>query len=206
MEATARRVRADRNRRRLPERGAASRWTRRIAGLLATLAFLGVGVASYEMIAPRHKAAANAALAPTPVPTPAAKHHKRHKAKHHGLTKAQKAARRSAVARVRQLGFTTVKSSDYDPRATLRVLVARPVGNASAGSYAFFFDRATYLGRDSLSPSASVKVAGQTEHSVILSYRTCCPAKRVPVRFKLVGGQLQPTKALPASYLRAVHR
>ena len=205
MEATARRVRAERNRRRLPERGGVSRWTRRIAGVLATAAFLGVGVASYEMIAPDHKAAANAVLAPTPTPAPA-KHHKRHKPRHHGLTKAQKAARTAAVAEVRRQGYTALKASVYDPRATLRVLIARPVGDASGGSFAFFFNRTTYIGRDSLSPSASVKVAGQTPNSVILSYRTCCPARHVPVRFKLEAGQLHPQQLVPASYLRAVQR
>jgi LppP/LprE lipoprotein len=204
MEATARRVRAERNRRRLPPRGALARWTRRITGLLATAAFLGVGVASYKMIAPQHKAAANAVLAPTP--TPVAKRHKRHKAKHHGLTKAQKAQRTAAVAEVRRQGYLALKPSDYDPKATFRVLIGRPVGDPSGGSYAFFFHGGTYLGRDSLSPSASVKVAAQTPNSVVLSYRTCCPARRVPVRFKLTAGQLQPTQPVPASYLRAVHR
>ncbi len=202
---TARRVRADRNRRRLPQRGAVSRWTRRITGLLATAVFLGVGVASYKMIVPDHKAAAGAALAPEPTATPAT-HHKRHKATHHALTKAQKAQRTAAVAEVRRQGYTALKASDYDPRARFRVLIGRPVGDASGGSYAFFFNRGSYLGRDSLSPSASVKVAGQTKGSVVLSYGTCCPAKRVPVRFKLEAGRIHPLQVIPASYLRAVRR
>jgi hypothetical protein len=208
MEATARRVRADRNRRRLPQRGAVSRWTRRILGLLATAAFLGVGVASYKMIAPEHSASAGAALAPTATPPPA---HHRHKPKHHShgpkpLTKAQKAARTAAVAELRRQGYTTVKASDYDPRATLRVLVGRPVGNAGAGSYAFFFDGGHYLGRDSLSPTADLKVLRQTEHAVTLSYGTCCPSRHVHVRFRLQGDSVAAAQPLPPSYLRAVHR
>ena len=203
MEATARRVRADRNRRRLPARGALSRWTRRIAGLLATAAFLGVGVASYKMIAPAHKATADAALAPTATATPAA-HHK--KAEHHGLTKAQKAARTRAVAAVRHQGYTAIRAADYDPRATFRVLIGRPAGDLSGGAFAFFFNRGAYLGRDSLSPSASVKVAAQTKNSVVLSYRTCCPVKHAAVRFKLQAGRAQPQQTIPASYLRAVQR
>jgi hypothetical protein len=207
MEATARRVRAERNRRRLPPRGAASRWTRRVTGLLATAAFLGVGVASYKMIVPEHSHSASAALAPAP--TAAAAEH--HKAKHHkhkpkGLTKAQKAARTAAVAEVRRQGYTALKASDYDPRANFRVLIGRPVGDAGAGSYAFFFNRGAYVGRDSLSPSASVEVAGQTPNSVILSYRTCCPAKHVPVRFKLEAGAVHASSLVPPSYLRAVQR
>lgn len=208
MQATARRVRADRNRRRLPYRGAISRWTRRITGLLATAAFLGVGVASYKMIAPEHSASASAALAPQPTAT-ATTHHR--KAKHHarkpkGLTKAQKAARTAAVAEVRRQGYTTLKASDYDPRSTFRVLIGRPVGDAGAGSFAFFFNRGTYLGRDSLSPSASVKKVGQTPNSVILSYRTCCPAKHVHVRFKLQSGGVHASSLVPPSYLRGVQR
>jgi hypothetical protein len=206
MEATARRVRAERNRRRLPPRGALSRWTRRIIGLLATAAFLGVGVASYEMIAPDHKTSASAALVPRATAAPATRHRKRHKARHHGLTKAQKAARTAAVAEVRRQGYTALKASDYDPRATFRVLIGRPVGDASGGAYAFFFNGGTYLGRDSLSPSASVKVAGQAKRSVLLSYGTCCPAKSVPVRFKLQAGRIHALQAIPPSYLRAVRR
>jgi hypothetical protein len=205
MEATARRVRSERNRRRLPQRGAWSRWTRRITGLLATAAFLGVGVASYKMIAPDHKAAASAALVPTATPA-ASTRHKRHKVKHHGLTKAQKAQRTAAVAEVRRQGYLALKPSQYDPRATVRVLIGRPVGDPSGGSYAFFFNRGTYLGRDSLSPSASLRLAKQSRTSVTLSYGTCCPAKRVPVRFKLQAGRIQPVQAIPASYLRAVRR
>lgn len=207
MQATARSVRAERNRRRLPPRGGVSRWTLRIAGLLATAAFLGVGVASYKMIAPDHSTADDAALPPAPAPT--AVHH--HKAKHHahkpkGLTKAQKAARTAAVAELRGQGYTTLKARDYDPRATLRVLIGRPVNDAAAGSFAFFFEGGHYLGRDSVSPSASVKVAKQTEHTVTLAYRTCCPAKHVDVRFKLESGQVHAMQLIPPSYLRAAQR
>jgi hypothetical protein len=206
MEATARRVRAERNRRRLPARGGLSRWTRRIAGLLATVAFLGVGVASYKMIRPAHKASANAALVPRATTAPAKHHRKHHKAKRQGLTKAQKAARTAAVAEVRRQGYLAVRAADYDPKATFRVLIGRPVGDPSGGAFAFFFNGGSYVGRDSLSPSASLKVTGQTKNSVQLRYGTCCPAKRAYVRFKLLAGRVQPLQVIPASYLRAVRR
>ena len=191
----------------MPYRGAISRWTRRIAGLLATAAFLGVGVASYKMIAPAHDSTAGAAVVPTVTAAPA--HH--HKAKHHShkpkpLTHKQKAARTAAVAELRSQGYTALKPSDYDPRAAFRVLIGRPVGDAGGGSYAFFFAGGRYLGRDSLSPSASLKVVGQTAHSVVLAYRTCCPAKRVPVRFKLEPQGIHALQTIPPSYLRAVRR
>jgi hypothetical protein len=176
-------------------------------GLLATAAFLGVGVASYKMIRPAHGSTAGAALVPAATPAPV--HH--HKASHHRhrpkpLTHSQKAARTAAVAELRRQGYTALKRSDYDPRAAFRVLIGRPVGDAGGGAYAFFFSRGRYLGRDSLSPSASVKVVGQTAHSVVLSYRTCCPVKRVPVRFKLEPQGIHALQTIPPSYLRAVRR
>jgi hypothetical protein len=205
MEATARRVRAERNRRRLPHRGAIARWMRRVMGLLATAAFLGVGVASYKMIAPAHEATAGAALLPTATPAPA--HH--HKASHHKpkpLTHKQKAARTAAVAELRSQGYTPLKTSDYDPRATLRVLIGRPVGDSAGGRYGFFFAGGRYLGRDSLSPTASLKVLRHGKRSVTLSYGTCCPVKHTHVRFKLQDGGIEPVQSVPPSYLRAVRR
>jgi hypothetical protein len=164
-----------------------------------------VGVASYKMIVPDHSTPKRAALGPAPAA--AAAHH--HKAAHHkpkGLTKAQKAARRAAVAELRAQGYVALRPRDYDPRAAFRVLIGRPVGNAGGGSFAFFFWGGRYVGRDSLSPSASVKVVGQTKRTVLLSYRTCCPVKHVHVRFKLTSGQIQAEQLIPPSYLRAVGR
>src|SRR3954468_11527332 len=88
MEASARRGRAERDRRRLPARRTLYRWTRRVTGVLATAAFLGVGVTAYRMIAPDHQG--SAALDLAPAATPAARHHKaahRHAHKPNGLTK-----------------------------------------------------------------------------------------------------------------------
>src|SRR3954468_13812096 len=74
MEASARRVRAERDRRRMPPRRALYRWTRRIMGLLATAGVLGVGGAAYERIAPDGDAG-SAAVDLAPAATPA-KHKK----------------------------------------------------------------------------------------------------------------------------------
>src|SRR4051794_7955366 len=139
MDSSARRVKAERDRKRLPQRGPASRWTRRIAGVIATGAFIGVGFASAQMIIPDSGEKA-AAVVPTPTPTPKPKAKKaaKHKAKPKGLTRAQKAARAGAVAKVRRQGFTTIRTSDYNPKAKLRVLIGRPVGDAAGGHTAFF--------------------------------------------------------------------
>jgi hypothetical protein len=49
-------------------------------------------------------------------------------------------------------------------------------------------------------------VVGQTRHSVVLSYRTCCPVQHTHVRFRLEAGQVHALSPLPPSYLRAVQR
>jgi hypothetical protein len=187
MDSRARRVKAERDRRRLPHRSGASRWTLRAACLLATVAFLGVGVASALMIAPDGngaKATVGAAAARTPTPTPAPKKKARPKPK--GPSKAQLAQRRAAVDEVRR---------DYDFKATLRVLIGRPVGDAAGGSYAFFFDRDTFLGKDSTSPSSKLRVSKSSKTMVTLTYETS--AGRTKVRFKLLGQTLQPLDPIP---------
>src|SRR3954449_3901472 len=157
MDASARRVRSERDRRRLPERGPWARWTRRLAGLLATAVFLGVGFASAQMILPDTGKDGSAAVeaAPAATPTKASKTKKSDKktkaGKPKGLTKAQKAARAAAVKQVRSQGFTTLSAADYNPKATLRVLIGRPVGDAGGGYQAFFFAKDAYLGKDALS-------------------------------------------------------
>ena len=175
-------------------------------GLLATAAFLGVGVASYKMIAPAHDSTAGAALIPTATATPPAHHHKASHHKPKPLTHKQKAARTAAVAQLRGQGYTPLKTSDYDPRAPFRVLVGRPVGDSGGGRYAFFFAGGRYLGRDSLSPSADLKVVRHGKRSITLSYGTCCPAEHTHVRFKLRDGEIEPLQTVPPSYLRAVRR
>ena len=60
--------------------------------------------------------------------------------------------RKDAVAIVRAEGFTTLKQSDYDFKATLRVLIGRPVGDSAGGHRAFFFNKETFLGNDSHEP------------------------------------------------------
>jgi hypothetical protein len=205
MDSSARRVKAERDRHRLPHRSAPSRWALRIAGLLATAVFLGIGVASALMIVP-DSGGGGAALgaAATPTPTPAKpKHTAKKKAKASkpkGPTKAQRAQRTAALAELRHQGFTTLKPSDYDYKATLRVVIGRPVGDAGAGSYAFFFLKDRFLGRDSTSPSAKLSVAARKKTSVTLAYETS--AGRTKVRFKLVGEVLQPLDPIPAAGLR----
>src|SRR4051812_31857143 len=170
MERSARRVQAERNRRRLPRRGPVARWTRRILGLLATAVFLGVGAVSAQMIIPDGgDRVIEAAPAATPAPT---RHHAKQAVHKHkpGLTKAERAARADALAEVRAQGYTTLRVADYDPKAALRVLIGRPVGDAAGGYRAFFFGRNGFLGTDALSPSSKLRVAKRGKTTVTLAY------------------------------------
>jgi hypothetical protein len=216
MDATARRARAERDRKRLPQRGPWSRWTRRIVGLLATAAFLGVGFASAQMILPDtgndNAASIDAAPAATPSKTTKAKKSgKKKAAKPKGLTKAQKAARTAAVAEVRNQGFTTLSPADYDPKATLRVLIGRPVGDAAGGYQAFFFMKDTYLGKDALSPSTFLRVSkkGTNKTTVALTYGVYAPGDppnepsgRKRVRFQLEGQAIHALDTIPLQTAR----
>jgi hypothetical protein len=205
MERSTRR---ERDRRRLPHRGPVSRWTRRIIGLLATAAFIGVGVVSLQMILPSSGEKSNAAAsAPTPTATPKAKKSSKKKAavkKKTGLTRSQRAAREAAVKAMRGQGFTTTKVSDYDPKATLRVLIGRPVGDAAGGYQAFFFTKTGLVGRDAHQPSTKLKVTKKSKNAITLTYgiyqsgdQAGSPSGSQKVKFVLVNGVLTPQDAIP---------
>jgi hypothetical protein len=214
MEASARSVRAERDRNRMPRKGPWSRWTRRIAGLIATGAFVAVGVVSAQMIIPDPDGDA-AAVVPTPTATATPKAKKSKKAvakKPKPLTKAQKQARADAVDYVRTQGFTTLKASDYDPKAKLRVLIGRPVGDAAGGHTAFFFTKAGFIGKDAEGTSTLLKISKRGKSTVTLSYgvfrpgETLKPTGRKRVRFKLDGAVLTPLDTIPTQTERFIRR
>jgi len=217
MDSKARRVRAERNRNRLPPRRKSSRWARRIVGVLATIAFIGVGVAIAQMVIPEPDGteASAAAPAPTATATPAKKHKtaKKKKAKPKGPTKAERESTKAAVAIVRQKGFTTLKQSDYDPKATFRVLIGRPVGDSAGGHRAFFFMKDTFLGNDALSPSTKLTVAKTGKVTVTLSYGVYesgdpagQPSARKKVRFRLEGTRIHALDTIPLDSARFQQR
>jgi hypothetical protein len=216
MDSRARKVQADRNRNRLPKRRNAYRWARRLTGLAATAAFLGTGAAITMMALPDNGSEVEAAAVGTPTATPKPDKKKPAKAKKKrpkGPSKAQLAMRKDAVAVVRGQGFTTVKQRDYDFKATLRVLIGRPVGDAAGGHRAFFFDKGTFLGTDSTTPSTRLSVAKQGKVTVTLSYGVYGPgdppgdpSDRKRVRFKLEGGALSPLDTIPLDAARFQRR
>jgi hypothetical protein len=207
MDASARRVYAERARRRLPPRLRRRRWAVRIAGVLGTAGLAGVAVAIAILVMPDHHSG-SAALATTPPVHHKAKPHKAKPRKPAGPTKAQLAQRRAAVAVVRQQGYTPVSLSDYSFKTRLHVLIGRRAGDGA--KLAFFFILTHYLGHDSTTPSASLKVVANAKKSVTLAYRTfgasepaCCPrGPRVAVKFVWNGTQLLPQGTIPAAFQR----
>lgn len=186
-------------------------WTRRVAGVLATAALLGVAVAILVMILPGSGSSApeSAAVAPavTPTATPAKTQQKT------GLTAAQKKARKAAVAAMSTQGYVPVRLSDYDPSHELRVLIGRQSGVTGGPRRAFFFAGGSYVGTDSTEPSTGLKVSGSGDKWVTLVYgvysagdQPCCPSGgRTKVRYEWSGTAVTPVGGtIPASYQRVV--
>jgi hypothetical protein len=107
---------------------------------------------------------------------------------------------------MRTQGFEPVAISTYKPRQSLRVLIGRPkASNGVRGRRAFFFVREQYIGTDSSSPSARLKVASQDNSKITLAYtrfaagdKPCCPSDgTVNVRFSMGNGRLQPLDPIP---------
>jgi hypothetical protein len=184
---------------------------------LATAVLLGVGFASAQMILPDTGENGSAALeeAPAATTTKASKtkksDSKKKASKPKGLTKAQKAARAAAVKQVRSQGFTTLSAADYNPKATLRVLIGRPVGDAGGGYQAFFFAKDAYLGKDALSPSTYLRVSkkGTNKSTVTLTYGVYAPGDptgepsgRKRVRFQLEGQAIHALDTIPLQTAR----
>ena len=198
------RTRRERDRRRLPERSPWARWTRRIAGLLATAAFLGVAVAIFQMVRPDGGAAVVASEATATPEAEAADKSSKGSSKSKALTASQKRARKRAVDEVRAQGDTTLREADYDPRARLRVLIGRPVGDATGGYRAYFFTKDGFVGKDSDFRSSKLEVAKQGKATITLRYRIYKdgdkagdPSGTKRVRFRLDGGAFTALDTVP---------
>lgn len=177
---------------------------------MATVAFLGVGYAIYDMVRPESGAAvvsAETAATPTATPTKKAKKSAKKKAdKPKPLTKKEKQARAEAVDAVRAQGDTTLRASDYDPRARLRVLIGRPVGDATGGYTAYFFTKDGFVGKDAQFRSTKVTVAKQGKATITLKYgvykdgdKAGDPSGSKRVRFRLDGTAFTALDTVPAA-------
>jgi hypothetical protein len=193
-------------------RGRVSGVIARAVGLVATLALLGVGVAVVLTLTRDNGGKSEQeTFAPTPNATKTPAGRKASHPRPARLTHAQRASRDAAVAQMRTQGFEPVAISTYKPRQSLRVLIGRPKASMGVrGRRAFFFVREQYIGTDSSSPSARLKVASQDNSKITLAYarfaagdKPCCPSDgTVKVRFSMGNGRLQPLDPIPPATAR----
>ncbi len=111
-----------------------------------------------------------------------------------------------ALAVVRAHGYTAASTSDYHSEQTLRVLLGTNAGRGDGyQQQAFFFVGSHYLGTDTSTPSANVKVVGQSDTEVTLAYTLykphdplcCSTGGQATVRFQLNNGRLVPLDPIP---------
>jgi LppP/LprE lipoprotein len=185
------------------------RWPVRVLGLLGTATLLGTGVAIALMVipAPDDEAVVPSAPAATPTSEPAAAK----KPRRPQLTRAQRRARTDALAVLTREGYEPVRPADYDPRAELRVLLGLPGDDDDGPRRAFFFVAGNFIGYDSESASASLRVVRAGDRSVTLRYglyvaddEPCCPSGGYArVRFRWDGAALVPVDQIPPAFERA---
>jgi hypothetical protein len=111
-----------------------------------------------------------------------------------------------AVAVVKAHGYTPNDTTDYHPNQTLQVLLATRTGSADGyAQHAFFFVDGRYLGTDTSTPSAGVKLVSQGDTEATLAYRLyrpgdplcCARGGEATVRFQLNNGRLVPLDPIP---------
>jgi len=167
------------------------RWPRRILGVLATLAFLGSGVAIAYMVIPREDD-------PAPAPVEQGAPVKGTTKSQPPLTKAQKRARRDAVALLTEQGYEPVRLADWRPKAPVKVLVGRSDTDAMR---AFFFAGGEFIGYDDKATSNHVRVVKAGGNAVTLAYKLG-DGTTVKIRFEYADGTLTPSEPVPARSLR----
>jgi hypothetical protein len=167
------------------------RWPRRILGVLATLAFLGSGVAIAYMVMPQEDE-------PAPAPVQQGAAVKGATKTQPTLTKAQKRQRRAAVATLGEEGYEPVRLSDWRPKAALQVLVGKSDTEAMR---AFFFADGEFIGYDDKATSNSVRVVKAGRNAVTLAYKLNDDTT-VKIRFEYADGTLTPSEPVPARVLR----
>jgi hypothetical protein len=167
------------------------RWPMRLLGLLATAAFLGTGAAIALMVMPERDEGSAAKAQPRQ----AVKAEHRTQAP---LTKAQRRARREAVAALAADGYEPARLADWRPRAPLQVLIGR---NEQGAMRAYFFSAGDFLGHDDAATSNDVRVAKQGKRTVTLSYGISTGG-REKVTFALQDDAVEPTGALPPATVR----
>jgi len=191
------------------------RWPRRIGGILATLALLGVAATMARMVLPDAQDVesvvppATAKAAPTAKKTAKQGAAAKKGAKANKLTAKQLAARAEAITFLRGQGYLPTREADYNPRHELRVLVGHRNGDPLGPRRAFFFAGERFIGHDTSSASSKIRVAAAGNKWTTLAYgvyspgaRQCCPSSTVKVKFGWDGASLRPVGGtIPASRL-----
>jgi LppP/LprE lipoprotein len=181
-------------------RGHRRRWPARVAGVLGTAALLGTGAAIAVMILPSQgDKAVPAAPAATPEEDSGPK-----------LTRAERRARRAAVATMAERGLRPLRLADYQPGNRLRVLISRPSDDKDGPRRAFFFAGRRFAGTDADAPSGQLRVVRSGDRSITLAYglyeagdRRCCPqGGTARVRFRLNGRRVAPRGEVPPAAAR----
>ena len=167
------------------------KWPRRILGCLATLAFLGSGVAIAMMVMPEKDE-------PAPPPEQQGAAVKGAKQTRPALTPAQKRARREAVAKLSEEGYEPVAIASWRPKAPVKVLVGRSDTEAMR---AFFFADGKFVGYDDPTTSSKLRVVKQKKNEVTLAYKLN-DGTTVKVPFTYADGALTHVEPVPASSLR----
>jgi hypothetical protein len=167
------------------------RWPLRIVGFLATVAFLGSGVAIGLMVVPEKDE-------PAAAPTQDGAAVKGATTAKPALTPAQKRARRDAVAKMSEEGYEPVRLTDWRPKAPVKVLVGRSDTEAMR---AYFFAGGKFIGYDDPATSGNLRVAKQKKNVVTLAYKLT-DGSTVKVPFTYADGTLTHEEAVPAQSLR----
>jgi len=111
-----------------------------------------------------------------------------------------------AVAVVKAHGYTPEDTTSYHPNQTLQVLVTTRTGSADGyAQQAFFFVDGRYVGTDTSTPSAGIKLVSQGDTEATLAYRLyrpgdplcCARGGEATVRFQLNNGRLVPLDPIP---------
>jgi hypothetical protein len=176
---------------------------------MATAAFVGVAFAIFSMVRPEGAAVVASESTATPTATPKKSKKsskKKSSSKPKPLTAKEKRARAQAVDSLRELGDTTLRDEDYDPRARLRVLIGRPVGDSTGGYRAYFFTKDGLAGQDAQTRSSKIEVAKQGKATITLRYRIYKdgdkagePSGTKRVRFRLDGSAFTALDTVPSA-------
>ena len=171
-----------------------------VVGLICLILILGAGGDDEPVQSAAPDATATPTPTPTPEPTPTPT------PTPPPLTPEQLAQRDAAGQQVRAQGYVPVTLRDYDPAATLRVVLGEPTAatqaaGVAAGRRAFFFVGDGFIGTDASETSDELEITRQTANSVTLAYGLTT-GETDRVRFVWDGSSLTPRGEIPAVDLR----